>query len=76
MEPKIFWSAISGRGRTSKVHALILMGDWCGEDNYRHHLREGTGKGEEQALTDAVRNTALLLSKETILSLLQESLFP
>ncbi len=48
MEPKIFWSAISGRGRTSKVHALILMGDWCGEDNYRHHLREVPAKAKSR----------------------------
>ncbi len=48
MEPKIFWSAISGRGRTSKVPALILMGDWCGEENYRHHPTEVPAKAKSR----------------------------
>jgi hypothetical protein len=34
MEPKIFWVRKSGQGpRTFTVRvALILMGDWCGEN--------------------------------------------
>jgi len=33
MEPKIFWSALSGKGLADKRvfcnKTLILMGDWC-----------------------------------------------
>jgi hypothetical protein len=46
MEPKIFWSAINGRGTGFKVRALILMGDWCGEENYRHHPKEIPAKAK------------------------------
>jgi hypothetical protein len=59
MEPKIFWSAISGRGRTFKVRALILMGDWCGEEKLPTPPERNTGKGEEQALTEGVLDTAV-----------------
>ncbi len=69
MEPKIFWSAISGRGRAFKVRALILMGDWCGEERLPTLPERNTGKGEEQALTEALRNTAVPCGKETILFL-------
>jgi len=48
MEPKIFWSAISGRGRTFMVRALILMGDWCGEENYRHYPTEIPAKAKSR----------------------------
>ena len=36
MEPKIFWSALSGKGQGAKTSfcnkTQILMGDWCSED--------------------------------------------
>ena len=42
MEPKIFWSAYGGKGRHVAYinKTLILMGDWCGEENCRHDPRE------------------------------------
>ena len=41
------------------VRALILMGDWCGEEKLPTRPERNTGRGEEQALTEAVRNTAV-----------------
>jgi hypothetical protein len=54
MEPTVFWSAISGRGRAFMVSALILMGDWCGEVSITDTNARNPGKGEEEASAGTV----------------------
>jgi hypothetical protein len=40
-EPRVDLKPLQAEGAGPLVvGALILMGDWCGEENYRHHPRE------------------------------------
>ncbi|MGO9566223.1 MAG: hypothetical protein ACLP5H_01650, partial [Desulfomonilaceae bacterium] len=61
--------------RTSKVCALILMGDWCGEettDTNREKYRQRRRAGADGRCTQH----RCTLSKETILSLQQGCFSP